>query len=295
MNFLVLSRNPALYSTQSIVDAGRKRGHYMRVIDHMNCDLIMEKGKLQVYYQGEKIEDFQAVIPRIGNTATSYGAAVVRQFELMGVFSTLHYESLLRARNKISSLQLLAANGIGVPKTVISNNPYTVEETLDYVGDLPMVIKLENGTHGIGVILAEKKKSAEAMIETFQKLKQRVLLQEFVKEAKGADIRVLIVDDTITGVMQRQAREGEFRSNLHRGGSSFVVRLTEEEAYTAKKAARIMGLSVCGVDMLRSKKGPLILEVNASPGLEGIETTTRIDIAGKIIQFCERNSKKETP
>jgi ribosomal protein S6--L-glutamate ligase len=258
----------------------------------MYCDLIMEKNKLQVKYEGELIEDYDAVIPRIGNTATSFGSAVVRHFELMGVFSTLDHESLLRARNKISSLQLLAAAGIGVPRTVISNNPYDIPESLESLGELPAIIKLENGTHGIGVILAEKKKQAEAMLETFHKLKQRVLLQEYIKESKGADIRVLIVDDKITGVMQRQAQEGEFRSNLHRGGTSFVVRLTEEEAITAKKAARVMGLKVCGVDMLRSKKGPLILEVNASPGLEGIETTTRIDIAGKIIQFCERNAKK---
>ncbi len=292
MNFLVLSRNPALYSTQSIVQAGRRRGHYMRVIDHMQCDLIMEKGKLQVVYQGELIDDYQAIIPRIGNTATNYGAAVVRHFEMMGVFSTLDHESLLRARNKISSLQLLAAHGIGIPKTVISNNPYTVSESLDSLGSLPAIIKLENGTHGIGVILADNKKNAESLLETFHKLKQRVLIQEYIKEAKGADIRVLIVNDKITGIMQRQAQPGEFRSNLHRGGNSFVVRLTEEEAVTAKKAARIMGLKVCGVDMLRSSKGPLILEVNASPGLEGIETTTKIDIAGKIIQFCEDNVTK---
>ena len=292
MNILVLSRNPALYSTQSIVRAGQQRGHYMRVIDHMQCDLVVNQGALEIYYQGDKIEDYDAIIPRIGNAATSYGSAVVRQFEMMGVFSTLNHGSLLRARNKITSLQFLAANGIGIPKTVISNNPYTIEESLDHVGTMPMIIKLENGTHGIGVLLAEQRKSAEAIIETFHKLKQRVLLQEFVEESKGADIRVLIVDGKISGVMQRQAMEGEFRSNLHRGGSSFVVRLTDEEAVAAKKAAEIMGLSVCGVDLLRSKKGPLILEVNASPGLEGIETTTKIDIAGKIIQFCERNVTK---
>ncbi len=291
MNLLVLSRNPELYSTQSIVNAGRKRGHYMRVIDHMYCDLIIDKGKLSVMYHGEIIEDFHAVIPRIGNTATNYGSAVVRQFEQMGVFSTLDHESLLRARNKISSLQLLASQGIGVPKTVISNTSYSIPDALDALGSMPAIIKLEKGTHGIGVILAEKRKQAETMLETFHKLRERVLMQEFIEEAGGADIRVLIVDDKITGVMQRQAQAGEFRSNLHRGGTSFVVRLSEEEAITAKKAARIMGLKVCGVDMLRSKKGPLILEVNASPGLEGIETTTKIDIAGKIIQFCERNAK----
>lgn len=289
MNILVLSRNPALYSTQSIVNAGRRRGHYMRVIDHMQCDLVIEKNVLQVYYQDEKIEDYHAIIPRIGNTATSFGSAVVRQFEMMGYFSTMKSQSLLLARNKISSLQFLAAHGIGVPKTVIGNNPYTIEECIDYTGTVPLVVKLENGTHGIGVILADQKRSAESIVETFYKLKHRVLLQEYIKEAKGADVRVLIVDGKITGVMQRQAKEGEFRSNLHRGGSSFVIRLTEEEAVTAKRAAEIMGLSVCGVDMLRSKRGPLILEVNASPGLEGIETTTKIDIAGKIIQFCERN------
>ena len=291
MNILVLSRNSSLYSTQSIVNAGRRRGHFMRVIDHMQCDLVMEGKNLQVYYQDELIDDYDAIIPRIGDAATSYGSAVVRQFQLMGLFSTLDYEALLRARNKISSLQLLAAHGIGVPKTVISNNSYTIEESLDYLGGMPLVIKLAQGTHGIGVLLAENKKNAEAIIETFHKLKQRVILQEFVAEAKGADIRVLIVDDKITGSMKRQARTGEFRSNLHRGGNSTVVRLTEAEAYAAKQAAKIMGLDVCGVDMLRSNKGPLILEVNASPGLEGIETTTKIDIAGKIIQFCERNAE----
>ena len=292
MNILVLSRNPALYSTQSIVRAGQLRGHYMRVIDHMQCDLVINQEALEIYYQGEKIEGYDAIIPRIGNAATSYGSAVVRQFEMMGLFSTLKHESLLRARNKITSLQLLAANGVDVPKTVVSNNPYTIEDTLDHVGTMPMIVKLENGTHGIGVILAEKRSAAEAIIETFHKLKQRVLLQEFVEESKGADIRVLIVDGKISGVMERQAKEGEFRSNLHRGGSSFVVRLTDQEAIAAKKSAQLMDLAVCGVDMLRSKRGPLVLEVNASPGLEGIETTTKIDIAGKIIQFCERNVMK---
>lgn len=291
MNILVLSRNSGLYSTQSIVNAGRRRGHYMRVIDHMQCDLIVENRNLQVYYQGELMEDYDAVIPRIGDAATTYGSAVVRQFQLMGLFSTLDYEALLRARNKISSLQLLAAHGIGVPKTVISNNPYTIEESLEYLDGMPLVIKLAQGTHGIGVLLAEDEKKAEAIIETFHKLKQQVLLQEFIAESKGADIRVLIVDGKITGAMKRQARKGEFRSNLHRGGSSVVVRLSEDEAFAAKQASKIMGLDVCGVDMLRSDKGPLILEVNASPGLEGIETTTKIDIAGKIIQFCERNAE----
>lgn len=295
MNILILSRNIALYSTQSLVNAARRRGHYVRVIDHMQCDLCIEKGALSVYYQNERIQGFHAVIPRIGSTATTYGSAVVRQFVQMGLFSTLDHDALLRARNKLSSIQLMAANGIGIPKTVISNNLYTVPECIDLLDSLPMIIKLESGTHGLGVILSESKSNAEAIIEAFHKVKQRILLQEFIKEANGADVRVFIVEDEIVGVMQRQAKEGEFRSNLHRGGTSFVVPLTEEEKRVALKAAQVMGLTVCGVDMLRSNKGPLILEVNASPGLEGIETTTKVDIAGKIIELCERNAPEIAP
>lgn len=294
MNILILSRNSALYSTRSLVDACRRRGHYVRVIDHLQCDLFIDKNRLEVYYQDEKISGFDAVIPRIGTTATQYGASVVRQFEQMGLFSTLNHEALLRTRNKLSSLQLLAANGIGVPKSVINSNLYTIDETLELIGEYPLVVKIEKGTHGLGVVLSENRQNAVAVMESFYKLKQRTIIQEYIKEAKGSDVRVFIVDDTIVGVMQRQAVKGEFRSNLHRGGRSFVVRLTDEEAYASKQAARIMGTKVCGVDMLRSNKGPLILEVNASPGLEGIETTTKNDIAGKIVQFCERNVKKST-
>lgn len=293
MNILILSRNTALYSTQSLMSAARRRGHYVRVIDHLQCDLFIDKGQLEVMYQTEKITGFDAVIPRIGSTATQYGSAVVRQFENMGLFSTLNHEALLRTRNKLSSMQLLAAAGIGIPRSVIANNLYTVQESIELLDSMPLIIKLEKGTHGLGVVLSESMQNAEAIIESFHKLKQRAILQEFIKEAKGADVRVFIVDNEVVGVMQRQAREGEFRSNLHRGGTSFVVELTKEEEEVALQAARVMGTTVCGVDMLRSSKGPLILEVNASPGLEGIESTTRIDIASKIIEFCERNVKKK--
>lgn len=289
MNIIILSRNPALYSTQSLYMAAQKRGHFVRILDHMYCDLKISNSNLEIFYQNEKIENYDIIVPRIGSTATSYGSAVVRQFQKMGVFSTLDYNALLQTRDKLCSLQILASHGIGVPATIISNNSLIIPELLDQLNSMPVVIKLLSGTHGIGVLKADDPNSAEAIIESFQKLRQRVLLQEFIKEANGSDIRVLVVDDEIVGVMQRQAKPGEFRSNLHRGGSSFVVNLSEEEAQIAKKAAKVLGLKVCGVDMLRSDQGPLILEVNASPGLEGIETTTGKDIASKIIQFAERN------
>jgi ribosomal protein S6--L-glutamate ligase len=257
----------------------------------MFCDLQLKTNKLEIFYDDEKVEHYDAIIPRIGHTATSYGSAIVRQFQQMGIFSTLDHEALLRTRDKLSSLQILAANGIGIPDTLISNNSYIIPELIDRLDSMPIIIKLLSGTHGIGVLKANDANAAENIIETFQKLKQRVLLQEYIEEAKGADVRVFIVDGKIEGVMKRQARPGEFRSNLHRGGHSFVVKLTEEEERIAKKAAQLMGLPVCGVDMLRSKKGPLVLEVNASPGLEGIETTTGQDIAAKIIQYVERNAK----
>lgn len=290
MNIIILSRNSALYSTQSLYKAAVDRGHFVRILDHMYCDLKLGTNKLEVFYEDEKVENYDAIIPRIGNTATTYGSAVVRQFQKMGVFSTLDHEALLRTRDKLCSLQILAAHGIGVPETLISNNSYIIPELLERLDSMPVIIKMLSGTHGIGVLKADDAKTAENIIETFQKLRQRILLQEFIAEANGADIRVFIVDGEIVGVMQRQAKEGEFRSNLHRGGHSFVVKLTEEEERVAIKSAKLMGLTVCGVDMLRSKKGPLILEVNASPGLEGIETTTGIDIAARIIQFTERSA-----
>ena len=291
MNIVILSRNPALYSTQSLIVASRKRGHKTRVLDHMQCDLVVENDKKQIYYQNERILGINAIIPRIGMSATCFGAAVIRQFEGMDVFTVLSSEALLKSRDKLSCLQILAANDILIPKTVFSNNPLVVPEMIDLLEEMPVIIKLINGTHGLGVILSENKKNAEAIIEAMFKARQKVMLQEYIRESKGADVRVFIIDGEIAGVMQRQAQEGEFRSNLHRGGKAFVVKLTEEEKHSALKAAKVMHLKVAGVDMLRSNRGPLVLEVNASPGLEGIEMTTKVDIAGKIIQYLERNAK----
>jgi len=287
MNIAILSRNPSLYSTQSLVKAARVKHHYVRVIDYVNCDIIIEAGKLSISYYGQELQNIDAIIPRIGSSVTSFGAAVIKQFEGNNIPTTLGSEPLLNARNKISCLQLLAAQGIGVPKTIMSNNYLQFSQLIEDLG-LPVIIKLLSGTHGLGVILADSKISAESLYETFYKMKQKVMLQEFIAESGGADVRIFIVDEEIVGVMERTAKKGDFRSNLHRGGSSKVVPVSDEEAEAAIKAVKVLGLSIAGVDMLRSERGPLILEVNASPGLEGIETTTGVDIAGKIISYVER-------
>jgi len=291
MNIAVLSRNPALYSTQSLVRAARKRFHFVRVINYANCDLLIESGKLVVKYHGEDISNFDAIIPRIGSSLTHFGSAIIRHYEHNNVFTTLPSKGLVDARNKLTCLQILAGNGIGVPKSIMSNNHFLFSSLLSEFEDPRVIVKLLNGTHGIGVLLADTHKQAEALLETFTKTKNKVLMQEFIEEAGGADIRIFVVDGEIVGTMKRQAKEGEFRSNLHRGGSSTVVPISDEEAETALRAADILNLKIAGVDMLRSKKGPMILEVNASPGLEGIETTTGVDIAGKIISYIERNTK----
>lgn len=289
MRIAILSRSSALYSTQSLMIAGRRRGHDIRVIDHMQCNLTLTKGKHGIYFQNEELKGYDAVIPRIGSSVTGYGAAVIRQFESKKIFTTLSSDALLKSRDKLNCLQIMAEHNIDIPKSLLVNNTYTIPEMLDKLDSYPVIVKLINSTHGLGVMKADDPTSAESLIETFLKLRQRVIIQEFIEESNGADVRVFIVGDEIVGVMQRQAKEGEFRSNLHRGGTSFVVELNDEEAMVAKKAARILGLAVAGVDMLRSKRGPLILEVNASPGLEGIEGTTGVDIAGKIIEYIQRN------
>lgn len=288
MNIVVLSRNPSLYSTQAIVDAGRKKHHYVRVLDHMFCDLLIEKDKLEIYYNFQKLENVHAVIPRIGTTATSFGSSVIRQFEAMGIFTTLKAEALLKARNKLTCMQLLSGAGLGVARTGITNNLYTLPFIIDKVSTAPYIVKLATGTQGLGVILSESKSNAESIVEAFQKTEEKVLIQQFIEEARGSDIRVFVIDGKIVGAMKRQAKNGEFRSNLHRGAHSENVVLTSEEEEVALKATEVMGLHIAGVDMLRSHAGPLILEVNASPGLEGIEGTTQIDIAAKIIEFIER-------
>lgn len=290
MNIAILSRNPALYSTQSLARAARLRHHFVRIIDYVNCDLIIEGGELTISYHGQAIKNIDVIIPRIGASVTPYGSAVIRQFEEKGIFSTLSSDALVKARDKLSCLQLLASKGLPVPKTIVSNNSIIYRELLQNFADEQVVIKLINGTHGLGVLLAENKAQAESILEAFNKGKQKAMIQEFIEESRGSDIRVFIVDDEIVGTMKRQAKEGEFRSNLHRGGSSCVEAISNEEKQLALLAVKYLGLSVAGVDMLRSKNGPLILEVNASPGLEGIETTTGNDIAGKVIEFIERKA-----
>ena len=292
MKIVVLSRNPTLYSTRRIVEAGEKRGHQMLVVDHLKCVLIIEKGQAKVFYKNEEITGVDAVIPRIGASVTFYGAAVVRQFEMMKVFTSTESQALVRSRDKLRSLQLLSRARIGMPKTAFASSAKNIDIILEQVGGLPVVIKLLEGTQGIGVVLAETYNSAKSVFEAFLELEANILVQEFVKEANGADLRVFVVDGEVVGAMRRQAKSGEFRSNLHRGGSAELIKLTQLEKQTALKAAKKLGLSIAGVDMLQSERGPLILEVNSSPGLEGIEGATKVDIAGKIIEFVQRNAIK---
>ncbi len=271
--------------------ACRRRNHSVRVYDHMYCDLVIENGQLEVYYNKQKVIQVDAIIPRIGSSATNYGAAVIKQFEGMGVFTTLDSTALINSRNKISCLQMLAAHGIRIPKTTLSNHAYTSGFLLNKLGDPPYILKLANSTHGMGVILSRDRQNAESIIEAFSK-DQKLMAQEFVEESKGADIRAFVVDGRVIGAMKRQARPGEFRSNLHKGGQAKLIELTKEERDMAISASEIMNLHVAGVDMLQTSEGPSVLEVNASPGLEGIETTTKIDIAGEIIRFIERRMNK---
>lgn len=289
MNIKVLSRNSKLYSTKRLVEAAEKRKHNVQVIDPLKCDLVIEKRNPNIYYKGGYIEETDAIIPRIGASVTFYGTAVVRQFEMMGAFSTIDSEALVRSRDKLRSMQVLTRAKIGLPKTVFTNYSRDVEGVIDHVGGTPLVIKLLEGTQGLGVVLAETRNAAKSVIEAFNGLQARVIVQEFIKEAKGADIRVFVVDGHVVGAMKRQGKEGEFRSNLHQGGSAEVLELSDEEEIAAIKAAKAMRLGVAGVDLLQSSRGPLILEVNSSPGLEGIEKATGKDIARKIIQYIEKN------
>lgn len=289
MNLKILSRNPKLYSTQRLAEAAEKRGHKAEIIDPLKCDLIIEKRKPSISYKGKVLTETDAVIPRIGASVTYYGTAVVRQFEMMGVFTTTESQALVRSRDKLRSLQVLSRARLGLPKTVFTNYSKAVDELIDHVGGAPLIIKLLEGTQGLGVVLAETRNAAESVIEAFNGLQARVIVQEFIKEAGGADIRVLVVDGHVVGAMKRQGKEGEFRSNLHRGGTASVIELSDEEEIAAIKAAKAMGLGVAGVDMLQSSRGPLILEVNSSPGLEGIEKATGKDIAKSIIRYIERN------
>ena len=291
MNIVILSRNPDLYSTQRLVEEGKRRNHKIEVIDPLKCDIIIEKEKPTIFFKDRYLDYVDAVIPRIGASITFYGCAVVRQFEMMGTFTIATSDAIQRSRDKLRSLQRLSKAGIGMPKTVFTNYSRDVEEVIEHVGGVPVIIKLLEGTQGLGVVLAETRNAAESVLEAFNGLEARVIVQEFIKEAKGADIRALLVDGQVVGAMKRQGKDGEFRSNLHRGGSAEIIKLNEAELKLAMNAARVLKLPVCGVDMLQSARGPLLLEVNSTPGLEGIEAATGKNIAKAIITFIEKNHK----
>lgn len=291
MKIALLSRNPKLYSSSRLVEAATERGHEIKVIDILKCYMNITSNKPGLHYDGENLTGFDAVIPRIGASVTFYGTAVLRQFEMMGVYPINESVAITRSRDKLRSLQLLARKGIGLPITGFANSPDDIPDLIKMVGGAPLVIKLLEGTQGIGVVLAETKKAAESVIEAFMGLNANIMVQEYIKEAGGADIRCLVVGKKVVAAMKRQATEGEFRSNLHRGGSASLVKITSEERKTAVKAASIMGLNVAGVDILRSDNGPLVMEVNSSPGLKGIEEATGKDVAGMIIDEIQKNAK----
>lgn len=291
MKIGIISRQPKLYSTRRMAEEAESRGHEVKVINPLRCYMTIATQRPTIHYKGEELTGFDAIIPRIGASITFFGTAVVRQFEMMEVYSVNESVAISRSRDKLRSLQLLARKGVGLPVTGFANSTQYTQDLISLAGGAPLVIKLLEGTQGVGVVLAETGNAAESVIEAFQGLKQNILVQEFIKEAKGADIRCLVVGDKVVAAMKRQGGESEFRSNLHRGGSAALTRLTPEERVTAVRAAKIMGLNVAGVDLLRSNHGPVIMEVNSSPGLEGIEAATEKNVAGMIIEFIEKNAK----
>ena len=288
MKIAILSRNRKLYSTRRLVEAAEARGHEVQVIDVLRCYMNITSLKPSIHYRGEVLQGFDAVIPRIGASVTFYGTAVLRQFEMMNVFPLNESVAVTRSRDKLRSAQLMARKGIGMPVTGFAHNPDDIQDLLKEVGGAPLVIKLLEGTQGIGVVLAETKKAAESVIQAFMGLNANIMVQEFIKEAGGSDIRCFVVGGKVVAAMKRQGPEGEFRSNLHRGGSATLVRLTPGERATAVRAAKVMGLEVCGVDLLRANHGPVVMEVNSSPGLEGIEAASGKDVAATIIQHLEK-------
>ncbi|RNI12434.1 30S ribosomal protein S6--L-glutamate ligase [Methanohalophilus sp. RSK] len=291
MKIALLSRNKKLYSTRRLIEAAEENGHTIQVIDVLRAYMNITSHKPSIHYKGEELNDFDAVIPRIGASVTFYGAAVLRQFEMMGVFPLNESVALTRSRDKLRSLQLLSRRGIGLPVTVYASKPDDVKDMVKMVGGAPLVVKILEGTQGIGVVLAETQKAAESIIEGFMGVNANILVQEYIKESKGADIRCFVVGGKVVASMKRQGPKDEFRSNIHRGGTATTIRITPEERSTAVRAAKIMGLNVAGVDLLRSNHGPVVMEVNSSPGLEGIESSTGKDIAGMIIDYIEKNSK----
>lgn len=291
MRLIILSRSAELYSTRSLYNAARRNDHFVRIVDHTQCDLVVNNGANEIFFNGQSLKGYDAIIPRIGHTATAYGSCIIRQFESMNVFTTCGSEPLLRARDKMSCLQILSSHGIPIPKTLYINNQMFLKSISEKIEQFPKILKLLSGTHGIGVMKVDNYNILESMMEAMLGVGQKVLLQEFIKEASGVDIRAFVVDGKVVASMKRQAQDGEFRSNLHRGASASLIELTNSETHTAIASAEAMGLKVAGVDMLRSISGPLVLEVNASPGLEGIEKSTGVDVAQAIIDFIGRHVK----
>jgi ribosomal protein S6--L-glutamate ligase len=285
----ILSKNPKAYSTSRLIEAAQARNHRVGIINPFNCDLIIEKKNPDIFFEGKKIENVDAIIPRIGVSDAYYGIAVVRQFELMGVFTTAGSLALARSANRLWSLQLLSRANLGLPKTAISNDVDKLAEIINFVDEAPLIIKLLERKRGLGVVLAETNKAAISVIEAFKGLNARVIVQKYIKEAMGSDVRDFVVDGKVVGAMERQAKKGEFRSNRNLGSTARIIQLSEKEELTAIKAAKKMGLGICGVDMLRSLEGPLILKISSSPGLEHIEAVTKKDFAKIIIQYVEKN------
>lgn len=293
MKICILSRQAQLYSTSRLVEAAQKRGHIVEVINPLKCYMNITSNKPTVHYKKHTLDDFQAVIPRIGASVTFYGTAVLRQFEMGGVYAANESVAIVRSRDKLRSLQLMAKKGIGLPVTGFANSTKMTDDLIQLVGGAPLVIKILEGTQGKGVVLAENKTAAHSVIEMLRGIKANFLVQEYIKEAGGADIRCFVIGDKVVAAMKRQAADGEFRSNLHRGGTATVIRITPEERSTALRAAKAMGLNIAGVDIIRSKHGPLVLEVNSSPGLEGIERATGQDVASLIIEFIEKSVQQK--
>lgn len=289
LKIAILSRKSSLYSTRRLKEAGESRGHQVQVIDYLRCYMNITSHRPTIIYSGRELNDIDAVIPRIGASHTFYGTAVVRQFEMMGIFTANESQAITRSRDKLRCLQLLSRDGIGLPVSGCAHSTKDIDGLIDIVGGAPLVVKIVEGTQGVGVILAETRKAAEAVIEAFRGVEANILVQEFIQEAAGSDLRCLVVGGKVVAAMMRTARAGEFRSNLHRGGTAVKVKLTPEERTTALRAAKSMGLRVAGVDILRSRHGPVVMEVNSSPGLEGIENASKQDVASKVIEFIEKH------
>lgn len=293
MRLIILSRNGELYSTRSLYNAARRRNHFVRIVDHMSCDIMIQNGNNQIYVNGQSLHEYDAIIPRIGHTVTKHGAAVIRQFEAMNLVTSLTANALVAARDKLTCLQMLSQHGIPIPQTLLVNTYGEIHRLHRKIHEFPKILKLQSGTHGLGVLKADDAQSLENLMEAFYNLKQKMLVQEFIKESSGKDLRIFVVDGKVVASMMRSAPEGEFRSNLHRGGQGHSVMISEREKQVALKSAEVLGLSVAGVDMLRSSNGPRIIEVNASPGLEGIEGVSKVDVAKEIIKFVERKVKEQ--